>query len=163
MSLSAFLLVAQFAAAVALPNRPVLAFPEPGLDDTVAYAGYQTRFFRDVERNTVQIYLDRREGRLVHLMANAENESIGLSARDAADRPAAVRWNGDELTVYRARLGRATVASYALVADATVISLGRFVLGSMRVERDVQYQGAHRTGFVAPAYVLPVLSAPPRQ
>ena len=155
MSLSAFLIVAQFAAAAALPNRPVLAFPEPGLDDTVAYAGYQTRFFRDVERNTLQIYLDRREGRLVHLMANAENESIGLSARDAADRPAALRWNGDELTVNRARVGRATFATYALVADASVVSLGRFVLGSMRVERDVQYQGAHRTGFVAPAYVLP--------
>ena len=26
---------------------PVLSFPEPGLDDTAAYQGYQTRFYRD--------------------------------------------------------------------------------------------------------------------
>ena len=34
---------------------PVLAFPEPGLDDSSAYQGYQTRFYRDSRRNAVQI------------------------------------------------------------------------------------------------------------
>ena len=154
MILPALLVVAQLLSA-APPNRPVLAFPEPGVDDTLAYAGYQTRIFRDAERNTLQIYLDRREGRVVHLLANADNESIGLSARDAADRPAAIRWNGDELAVRRAASGRARIASYALVADAPAVSLGRFVLGSMRVERDVQYSGAHRAEFSAPAFLLP--------
>jgi hypothetical protein len=37
--------------------RPVLSFPEPGLDDTAAYQGYQTRFYRDSKDNPVQIYL----------------------------------------------------------------------------------------------------------
>ena len=29
------------------PVTPVLSFPDAGLDDTSAYSGYQTRFFRD--------------------------------------------------------------------------------------------------------------------
>lgn len=155
MSLSAFLIAAQLSAAAMPLNRPVLAFPEPGVDDSLAYAGYHTRFFRDADRNTLQVYLDRREGRIVHLFANAENESIGLSARDAADRPAPIRWNGDVLSVRRSPSGRARMATYDLIADAPTVSLGRFVLGSMRVERDVQYSGAHRADLAAPAYVLP--------
>jgi len=42
---------------------PVLAFPEPGVDDPAAYRGYQTRFYRDSRRNTVQIYLEPRAAR----------------------------------------------------------------------------------------------------
>src|SRR5918997_5144614 len=71
---------------------PVLASPEPGLDDTTAYQGYQTRFFRDAAGNTVQIYIHRGDGRVVHLWADAENESLGFTARDATGRPVAVRW-----------------------------------------------------------------------
>ena len=43
---------------------PVLDFPEPGLDDTASYQGYQTRFYRDSKQNTVQVYLEpkRRTG-----------------------------------------------------------------------------------------------------
>lgn len=97
MSLFAFTLVAQLAAGAAptvRPVAPVLAFPEAGLDDSVAYAGYASRFYRDAERNTVQIYLDRREGRVVQLLANAENESVGFSARTGDGDAAPVAWCG---------------------------------------------------------------------
>ena len=63
------------AQAVGEATLPVLAFPEAGLDDSAAYQGYQTRLFRDAARNTVQLYLDARLGRVVHLWADAENES----------------------------------------------------------------------------------------
>src|SRR5438876_1140088 len=46
MNALAILVLAQLAA----PTRrtpPVLAFPEAGLDDSAAYQGYQTRFYRD--------------------------------------------------------------------------------------------------------------------
>jgi len=74
MNLLSILLLAQ----LSVPARqvlPVLAFTEPGLDDSSAYQGYQTRFFRDAARNTVQIYLDAREGRVVNLLADADDES----------------------------------------------------------------------------------------
>src|SRR5918992_4747642 len=76
-------------------SLPVLAFPEPGLDDSAAYQGYETRLFRDAARNTVQIYLDRREGRVVHVWADAENESLGFTARTAGGRPVPLRWGSD--------------------------------------------------------------------
>src|SRR5262252_8307183 len=65
-------------------SPPVLSFPERGLDDSVAYQGYQTRFFRDASDNTLQIYLDGRSGRIVHLWADADDESAGLTVRNAA-------------------------------------------------------------------------------
>ena len=79
-----------FAQLAALPRplprsvAPVLEFPSP-LDDSAAYQGYRTRFFRDAARNTVQVYLDR-EGRAVTLLADAEDESAGFTARDASVR-----------------------------------------------------------------------------
>ncbi len=136
------------------PNAlPVLAFPEAGLDDTAAYRGYQTRFFRDAAGNTVQIYLDRREGRVVHLWANAENESVGLSVRDARGLPATLRWTGEGVRVDRA--GRRHALTYSLTSSAASIRLGWFLLGSMRVERDFQAQGRHRTPFAAGRFLLP--------
>jgi hypothetical protein len=147
----AFALAAQLAAA-ARPSPPVLAFPETGLDDPVAYAGYSTRFFRDIDRNTVQIYLDRREGRVVHLFANAENESIGFTARTAGGSPAPVVWDQGDAQVWRD--GRRKLLSYPLRSDSATLLLGRFVLGSMRIERDVQHFGEHRVPFTAPAYRL---------
>ena len=62
----------------------MLAFPEPGVDDTAAYQGYQTRFYRDSKGNTVQIYLEPRGGRVVNLWADAADESLGFTVRDAA-------------------------------------------------------------------------------
>src|ERR1700704_5604335 len=100
MSVLALALLAQLAAP-AIRARPVLAFPEPGLDDSAAYLGYQTRLYRDAAGNTVQIYLDARADRVVHLWADAEDESIGFTARGAGGRAAALQWSGDGALVSR--------------------------------------------------------------
>jgi hypothetical protein len=123
---------------------PVLAFPEAGLDDTAAYQGYQTRLFRDAAGNTVQVYLDARQGRVVHVLADAENASAGLTARDTAGRPLGLRWDGAGATV--SRTGRRRVLEYQLAADAPAVALGQLLLGSMRVERDFQYDAAQGRG-----------------
>jgi len=152
MLLSSILLAAQLAAP-ARAVAPVLAFPDPGLDDSAAYQGYQTRIFRDAAGNTLQVYLDRRQGRLVHLLADAENASVGMSARNADGSPAALRWGSAGALV--ARRGRARIFSYDVTSDAAALTLGWFVLGTMRVERDFQYDGRHRAPFGNAPYVVP--------
>ena len=97
MSLVALALFAQLAAPT-IPTRPVLAFPEPGVDDPIAYQGYQTRLFRDGAGNTLQIYIDARAGRVVHLWADADDESLGFTARDGHGRVAPLRWGGPGAT-----------------------------------------------------------------
>lgn len=79
--------------------KPVLAFPEPGVDDMAAYQGYQTRFFRDSRGNVLQVYLDPRAGRVVNLWADAFNESIGFTVRDATGQPARLIWGSEGATV----------------------------------------------------------------
>src|SRR4051812_1221676 len=148
----ALLLLAQLAAPARL-TAPVLSFPEPGLDEGAAYQGYQTRFYRDAAANTVQIYLDGREGRVVTLLADAENASVGFSARDGQGRPTTLRWGGDRAGV--AQSGRTRVIEYALTADAPTVQLGWFLLGSMRVERDFQYEKRHRAPYAAAVFTLP--------
>jgi hypothetical protein len=150
--LPALILLAQLAATPPADVSPVLAFPEAGLDDTAAYAGYRTRFFRDAAGNTVQLYVDPRAGRMVHLWADAENASAGFTARDGRGRVAALRWGGPGATA--ARDGRARTLAHRLVADGPTVSLGWFVLASMRVERDLQYAGAQRKAF-GPRFALP--------
>ena len=152
MSLLSVALLAQLAATSA-SIRPVLEFPVAGLDDSASYQGYHTRFFRDAARNTVQIYLDRRQGRVVHLMADAENESIGFTARDARQQPASLTWSGDEARV--SRRGRSRSLEYALSADVPELTIGLFLLGSMRVERDFQGSLAHRARFDSQPFTLP--------
>lgn len=132
---------------------PVLTFPERGLDDSAAYQGYQTRFFRDAARNTVQIYLDQRQGRVVHLLADAENESIGFSAKGPRGQLIPLRWASTGAEVGSA--GRTRTLEYSLEADAPNVSLGLFLLGSMRVERDFQASGAHRSPLTAAPFQLP--------
>jgi hypothetical protein len=127
---------------------PVLAFPDPALDDTVAYQGYRTRLFRDARKNAVQIYLDRRSGRVVHLWADAVDESLGFTARDSAGAPAAVNWGSDSATV--AESADVRTLTYQLTAPGRQLTLGWFLLGSMRVERDFQYERRHLAPF-APA------------
>lgn len=153
MLLHAVALLAQLASTQ--PTLPVLAFPEAGLDDPAAYQGYQTRFFRDAAGNTVQIYLDQREGRAVHVWANAENESIGFTARDGRGAPAELRWHSAGAHVSRS--ARTRTVEYSLTTDARRIDLGWFLLGSMRVERDFQAGGRHRAPFAAARYTLPEL------
>src|SRR6267154_5690857 len=65
---------------------PVLQFPTPGLDDPAAYEGYTARLHRDARGNSVEIYIEGKTGRVVHLWADALNESIGFTARAAGGR-----------------------------------------------------------------------------
>ena len=134
------------------PAAPVLSFPDPSLDDTAAYQGYLTRFFRDFRGNTAQIYVDNRAGRVVHLLADAENESIGFTVRDESRGPARVDWASERAIVSGS--SRSRTMAYDLTANAPRISIGWFVLGSMRVERDFQYAGAQKKPFASPPFVL---------
>ena len=152
MNLLAIALLAQLAAP-ARQTPLVLGFPERGLDDSAAYQGYQTRFYRDALANTVQVYLDGREGRIVTLLADAENASVGFSARDADGRPAPLHWAGERAGV--ALAGRTRTFEYRLAADVPIVHLGWFLLGSMRVERDFQYEKRHRAPFASPPFSLP--------
>src|SRR5712692_3159741 len=80
--LLAILLALQTAPAREAP--PVLQFPTPGLDDPAAYEGYTARLYRDARGNTVEIYIEGKTGRVVHVWADALNESIGFTVRDVA-------------------------------------------------------------------------------
>ena len=122
------------------PVSPYVAFPEPPLDDPAAYQGYTTRVYRDARGNAVQIYLDRRSGRVVHLWADALDESIGFTARDSAGAPAQLAWSSREAVPRRA--GPRRTLTYRLAASGT-LRLTHFLLGSMRVERDFQYSGSY--------------------
>jgi hypothetical protein len=138
MSFSSALLLAAQAALRADTVPPYVAFPEAGLDDPAVYEGYQTRVYRDARGNAVQIYLDAKSGRVVHLWADALDESLGFSARDSAGRPASLAWTGPDATT-RAADDRRSL-TYRLTAPGP-LRLGLFLLGSMRVERDFQYAG----------------------
>jgi len=116
--------------------RSYFAFPEPGLDDPAAYEGYETRVYRDASGNAFQVYLNRSKGRVVHLWADALNESAGFTARDSAGAPAELTW-GSAAAVVGAS-GHTRSVSYGLEAPSSV-TLGLLLLGSMRVERDFQY------------------------
>ncbi len=137
MSLLALLLAAQ-AALRADTVRPYVAFPEAGLDDPAAYEGYQTRFYRDASGNAVQIYRDANSGRVVHLWADALNESLGFTARDTTGAPARLDWAGS--TASAGASARSRSLTYRLAAPGA-LRLGLFLLGSMRVERDFAYAG----------------------
>src|SRR5690242_13176874 len=128
----------------------VLSLPDPKLDDTIAYQGYSTRFYRDSKGNVVQIYLRRNEGRVVNLWADAANESLGLTIRDSSGAPAPINW-GTEIAL-TSDSGSMRVVSYRLTSSARALRLGWFVLGTMRIERDFQYWRKHLDPFTAPAF-----------
>jgi len=131
---------------------PVLFFPEPGMDDTAAYQGYATRLYRDSKSNTVQIYLDRHAGREVLLWADALDESAAFTARDARGRPASLDWDTEAAAVSDS--GATRSITYRLQAPSRSVTLGWFLLGTMRVERDFQYDKAHLRPFSAAPYVV---------
>ena len=133
--------------AIQRPVNPILAFPQPGIDDTASYQGYQTRFYRDSKDNTVQIYLQPQASRVVLVWADAANESAGFTVRDAAGRPARVTWGGDAADVSHS--GPTRSIQYRLTSDVSRLDLGWFVLGSMRVERDFVYARHHLEPFTA--------------
>ena len=132
--------------------QPVLAFPEQGLDDSAAYQGYQTRFFRDTKGNVVQIYLDARSGRVVNLLADAVDESVGFTVRDGAGKPVRLEWGSAEATI--SQTGNRRTIEYQLVANAPQILIGWILLGSMRVERDLGYSGRQLERFDWPTLRL---------
>lgn len=132
--------------------QPVLAFPEPGLDDPAAYQGYQTRFFRDTKGNVVQIYLDARSGRVVNLLPDAVNESVGFTVRDGTGKPIRLEWGAPDAII--SQTGNRRTIEYQLVANAPQILIGWILLGSMRVERDLGYSGRELDPFDWPTFRL---------
>jgi hypothetical protein len=116
----------------------------------MAYQGYQTRFYRDSKDNTVQIYLQPLGARAVLVWADAANESVGFTVRDAAGRPAQLRWGAEAAQVSGS--GSARTIEYRLTAGVSHIEVGWFLLGSMRVERDFVYAKRHLEPFSAPPF-----------
>ncbi len=150
MLLSTIAICAQLMAPVA--TRPVLAFPERGLDDSVAYQGYKTRIFRDAAGNSLQIYLDARAQRVVHLWADAEDESLGFTARAPGGKAADLDWGGTGAMISRS--GAARTLEHMLVAHNAHVDIGWFRLGSMRVERDLQYAERQKAAFRDGPFVI---------
>ena len=144
MNLFAILLAAQ-----AQGQPPYVVFPEPGLDDPAAYAGYTTRVYRDSRNNAVQIYIDAKSGRVVHVWADALDESIGFTVRNAA-----VGFGAVEATV-GATGGRRWLRYSLTVQGGRSTRIGHFLLGSMRIERDFGYAGRVRDSLDAPPFVVP--------
>ncbi|PYO96197.1 MAG: hypothetical protein DMD60_11295 [Gemmatimonadetes bacterium] len=155
MSLFALLLAAHTAArADTVP--PYLAFPEPGLDDPAAYEGYTTRVYQDAGGNAFQAYLKSNTGRVVNLWADAANESVGFTVRDSSGKAAELAWGSSGAVV--AKSARTRSVSYGLELPSSV-TLGLFLLGSMRVERDFQYAARDSLPLGAPAFPQPELAA----
>ena len=117
---------------------PYLAFPEPGLDDPAAYEGYATRVYRDSRSNALQVYLNGATGRVVNLWADALDESVGFTVRDSSGKPAEVTWGTARAVASESLGGRTRSLAYGLEAPGTV-TVGLLLLGSMRIERDLQY------------------------
>jgi hypothetical protein len=153
--------------APARESAPVLEFPTRGLDDSAAYEGYSARLYRDSRRNAVEIYIDGKTGRVVHLWADALNESIGFTIRRAANEAAANEAAANEAAapafgqreaMVGARAGRRWLR-YTLLLEGgrgrsrAVIQIGQFLLGSMRIERDFGYAGRVRDSINAPTFV----------
>jgi hypothetical protein len=136
---------------------PVISLPDPKLDDTTAYEGYRTRFYRDSKGNVLQIYLRRNEGRVVNLWADSFNESIGFTARDSAGAPALLSFDGE--IAQTSDSGAMRVVSYRLTSATHRLRLGWFVLGTMRIERDFQYWRKHLEPFTAPAFHMAELDS----
>jgi hypothetical protein len=137
--------------ATAQEVSPVLEFPEAGLDDTSTYRGYTTRFFRDSAGNALQIYINQNNGRIVHLWADAANESISFTARDTAGQPANLTW--DSPSAKLSSQGKTRYVQYTLSSKDPVLDIGFFLLGSMRKERDYQYQQRHLLPFGAEPFI----------
>jgi hypothetical protein len=120
------------------------------MDDTAAYQGYKTRFYRDSKGNALQVYLDGRSGRVVDMWADAADESIGFTARDGEGRPATLEWGSDSAII--ADSGAVRTLTYTLAASGPRLDIGLLLLGSMRVERDFQYARQHLEPFGSPSF-----------
>ena len=130
---------------------PVLEFPTRGLDDSTAYEGYHARVYRDSRGNAVEIYIDGQTGRVVHLWADALNESIGFTVKGS------VAFGEGSATV-GTRSGRRWLLHALTLPGGTSLQIGHFLLGSMRIERDFGYAGRVRDSIDAPTFVPPDLA-----
>ena len=128
---------------------PYVFFPQPGLDDSAAYQGYATRVYRDTKGNAFQVYLSRRLGRVANVWADALNESVGFTVRDLAGRPAMLEWGSSGAVVTKTDTTRSV--AYELETGPAV-RIGLFLLGSMRVERDLGYSS--RDSFPLDGHIL---------
>lgn len=138
---------------------PILEFPTPGLDDTSTYRGYTTRFFRDSAGNTLQILLNHHSGRVVNLWADGANESISFTARTLSGKPASLNWHSPGAKT--SQEGAKRYLEYSLSTEEAVLEIGHFILNSMRIERDFQYQQRHILPFDAEPFIpeeLPALT-----
>src|SRR6185437_9290476 len=157
---STAMLLAMLVALQIAPTReapPVLSFPTRGLDDPAAYEGYTARLYRDARGNSVEIYIEGKTGRVVHLWADALNESIGFTVRRSGgqETTAAVAFAEGGATVW-SRGGRRGLR-YSLTMNggrSSAVEIGQFLLGSMRVERDFGYAGRVRDPIDAPTFVV---------
>ena len=130
---------------------PVLHFPTPGLDDPAAYEGYSARLYRDTRGNSVEIYIEGKTGRVVHVWADALNESIGFTVRDSGSNPP-VSFGAGKASV-GTRGGRRWLLYSLTVPGGRSIQIGQFLLGSMRIERDFGYAGRVHDPLDAPSFV----------
>src|SRR5256885_12840199 len=117
--------------------QPVLAFPEQGLDDPAAYQGYQTRFFRDTKGNVVQVYLDARSGRVVSLLADAVDESVGFTVRDRDGKPVRLEWGSPDAVI--SQTGNRRTIEYRLVANVPQVVIGWVFFWFLCVECEFGY------------------------
>ncbi|HXG95921.1 MAG TPA: hypothetical protein VNJ06_02270 [Gemmatimonadales bacterium] len=154
------MLVAILLAMQAAPTReapPVLQFPTPGLDDSAAYEGYTARLYRDSRRNSVEIYIEGKTGRVVHLWADGLNESIGFTVRDSGGQEAnaAVAFGAGQATVGATggRDGRRWLRYPLTLPGGRSTQIGQILLGSMRIERDFGYAGRVHDSIDAPPFV----------
>jgi hypothetical protein len=120
---------------------PVLQFPEQGMDDPSAYQGYKTCFLRDSQGNTVQILVNQNSGRVVNLWADAANESISFTVRDGGGRTPLLAFDFEHARAFSE--GTKRYIEYRLLAPAAPLHIGLVLSGSMRKERDFQYQSRH--------------------
>ena len=136
---------------------PILEFPTAGLDDPAAYEGYTARLYRDSRGNSVEIYIEGKTGRVVHLWADALNESIGFTMRSGGqEATAAVAFGVRQATVW-SRGGRRGLRYSLTVQGGRSVQIGQLLLGSMRIERDFGYAARVRDPIDAPTFVPPEL------
>ena len=143
----------------AVSLKPVLELPEPGLDDTAAYQGYRTRIFRDAAGCPVQVYRDGNSGRVVVLWADSADESAAFTVRDTTGAPAALDWGAPDAQVWREAAGGERTITLRLRFPAAPALLGHVALGSMRWERDLQYQRRHLAPFDSTLPPVPEVAA----
>src|SRR6266516_2150341 len=144
---------------------PVLEFPTRGLDDSAAYEGYTARVYRDSRGNSVEIYHDAKTGRVVHLWADALNESIGFTVRPSGGQEATAAVGAVAAVAFDAGPaqgwssgGRRSLRYWLTVQAGRSIQIGQLLLGSMRVERDFGYAGRVRDAIDAATFVVPEMA-----